>query len=375
MRVEKFDNRQLFFIIIIMRVTVAIATLPLLTSADALQDAWASSLLLAAASVLLVLIIAGLGRCFPRLTVIEISQKLLGKVGGTLLSFLILWSFLHLASFDVRLYSEMIIAGFLPETPISFITASVVLVAVAAALAGIEVIGRLADIIFPLFLAMLLFSIISLFLEAEFTLLQPVLARGFLPVLRGSVVPTAMAAQLLVVGMLIPQLTEPQGAVRSVFWSILAASFLILGVTVLTVSILGPDEGARTVFPFFKAIRNVQISEFLERIEVLAIFAWGLGLFVSLATFIYCGAQGTAQVFRVSDYRYLLLPMGVTWVVITIHNFANVFELRSFFSPQYLGVYGISLVAVPYGLLWAAYAVRRLLGQDPARGGRQRNDE
>jgi hypothetical protein len=58
---------------------------------------------------------------------------------------------LHLASIDVRLYSEMIIVGFLPETPISFITASVVMVAVAAAFAGIEVIGRVADIIFPLF--------------------------------------------------------------------------------------------------------------------------------------------------------------------------------------------------------------------------------
>jgi hypothetical protein len=42
MRIEKIANRQLLFIIFIMRVTVAMATLPLLTSADALQDAWAS---------------------------------------------------------------------------------------------------------------------------------------------------------------------------------------------------------------------------------------------------------------------------------------------------------------------------------------------
>ncbi len=366
MRVEKFANRQLLYILIIMRVTVAIANLPLLTSADALQDAWASAILLLVAGLFVVTVIAGLGIRFPRLTVVEIAQKLLGKGAGTLLSLLILWSFLHLASIDVRLYSEMIIVGFLPETPISFITASVVVVATTAALAGMEVIGRVADIIFPLFLAMLLVSIGSLFFEAEFLNLQPVLARGIIPVLGGSIVSIAMTAQLLVVGILIPKLTEPKRALRSAFWAILASSLLILGVTVMTVGILGPDEGARTTFPFFKALRNIQLSEFLERIEILAIFAWGLGLFVGLSTFIYCGAQGTAQAFRISDYRHVLLPMGATWAVITIHNFDNVFEIRSFLTPEYMGLYGISLILIPYGLLWLAYLVRRLLGQNPA---------
>ncbi len=374
MRVEKFANRQFLFILFIMRSTVVIATLPVLTSAEARQDAWAAAILTFLGTSFLVLLIGGLAIRFPRLTVVEISHKLLGRIMGTLLSLMILWSFLHLASIEVRIYAEMIIVGFLPETPIVFITTTLVLAAVVAAYAGIEVIGRVADLIFPIFFLMLLASIGTMFVEAEFFNLQPVLARGIQPVVMGSLVPIAVGGQLMVTGILTPKLTEPRRALASALWAIVAASLLLVVVAVLTVAVLGPDEGTRSAFPFFKAIRAIRISEFLERIEILSVFAWGFGLFVALATFIYCGAQGTAQLFKVGDYRYLLLPMGVTWVVITIHNFANVFELRSFLTPRVMGLYGISLVLIPYGLLWLAYIIRRVMGQNPAQEGGGRGD-
>jgi spore germination protein KB len=370
MRVERIANRQLLFIIFIMRTTVVLATLPVLTSAEARQDAWASSILTFVGTLGVAFLIVGLGTRFPRLTVVEFSQKLLGTVGGGLVSFIILWSFLHLASIEVRIYTEMIIVGFLPDTPIVFLTAVLVIAAVVAAFAGIEVIGRVADLIFPIFLTMLVLSIGSLFIEAQFFNLQPVLARGFKPVVEGSIVPIAVGSQLLVAGMLIPLLIKPKKALGTIFLAVLGASLALISVATLTVAILGPDEGMRATFPFFKAIRAIQVSEFLERIEILAIFAWGFGLFVALATFIYCGARGAAQLFKITDYRYLLLPMGVTWVVITIHNFANVFQIRSFLSPQIMGPYGFSLVLFPYGLLWLSYLIRKALGQNPEAEGR-----
>lgn len=374
MRVERIANRQLLFIIFIMRATVVLATLPVLTSAEARQDAWAAAILTYAGTLVLAFLIVGLGTRFPRLTVVEISQKLLGVVGGGLASFIILWSFLHLASIEVRIYAEMIIVGFLPDTPIVFLTAVLVIAAVVAAFAGIEVIGRVADLIFPIFLAMLTLSIGSLFIEAEFFNLQPILARGFKPVAEGSIVPVAMGSQLLVAGMLIPVLTKPKKALGTIFLALTGTSLVLISIATLTVAVLGPDEGARATFPFFKAIRAIQISEFLERIEILAIFAWGFGLFVALATFIYSGAQGAAQLFKISDYRYLLLPMGVTWVVITIHNFTNAFQIRSFLSPLIMGPYGLSLVLFPYGLLWLSYLIRKTLGQNPEAEGRDEDE-
>ncbi|HHX76822.1 MAG TPA: endospore germination permease [Firmicutes bacterium] len=362
MRIEKVANRQLIFIVFIMLTTIDIATLPVLTSADALQDVWASVLLVLAGAVILVLPITELGARFPRETIVEISQKLLGKAAGGVVSLIILWSFLHLVSIETRIYVEMIIDSFLSETPIVYLTSVLVLAAAAAAYAGIEVIGRVADFIFPFFTFVLLASFASLVKEADFTNLQPVLARGAGPVLRGSITSIGSSAHLLTVGMLIPNLIRPRRGTASVMAGVTASVLILLLTAVFTVGVLGPEAGTRFVFPFFKAIRGIALGEFLERTEILIIFAWGLGIFIALSVFIYCGAQGAAQLFRLDNYRHLLLPMGVFWVVITIQNFENAFQIRSFFTYEIFGPYLFFLLLFPYGSLWAAYFFRKALG-------------
>jgi spore germination protein KB len=79
---EKIANRQLLFMLFMMRTTVVIAFLPVLTSADALQDAWASAIVSFVTSAMLVLVIGGLGVRFPELTIVEYAQKLIGKWPG-----------------------------------------------------------------------------------------------------------------------------------------------------------------------------------------------------------------------------------------------------------------------------------------------------
>lgn len=374
MRVEKISNRQFSFVIFIMRASIVLATLPVLTAAGARQDAWASTLLVFVGTCLLVWLIAGLGTRFPRQDVVEISTSLLGKAAGGLVSLVILWAFLHMASIEVRVYAEMIIVGFLPETPIVFLTASMILIAFVTAYSGVEVIGRTADLVFPIFTGMIILSLLTLLFEADFTNLQPVLSRGLVPVLTGSIAPIAIGSQLLVIGMLVPHLNTPEKAISSSIRGVVGASLVLLVVVILVVATLGAEEGARAVFPFFKAIRSVRISEFLERVEILAVFSWGFGLFVALSTFLYCGARGVARLIGIQDYRHILLPMSIIWIVLSIHDFENVFEIRSLFSPGVLGPYGFFLVLFPYTLLWAGYILRGNGGAGPPGAGGEGRD-
>lgn len=369
MRTEKIANRQFSFMIFIMRASVVLATLPVLTSGNARQDAWASSLLVFAGTALIILLITSLGVRFPEQDVVEISGTLLGKVLGGLVSLVILWSFLHLAAIEVRVYAEMIIVGFLPETPIFFLTASMILIALLTAYSGVEVIGRVADLIFPLFVGMIILSLLTLSFEADFINLQPVLSRGLGPVLNGSVVPIAIGSQLLVAGMLIPHLNVPKKAVPSALCGVAGAALILLVIVVLVVATLGSEEGVRAVFPLFKAIRSVRISEFLERAEILAVLSWGFGLFVTLSTFLYCGARGTARLIGIKDYRHILLPMSIIWIVLSIHDFENVFEIRSLFAPEVMGPYGLFLILFPYLFLWVGYLIQNISGEKPQNDG------
>lgn len=362
MKTEKIANRQFSFILFTMRATIPLATLPILTASNARQDAWVSTLLVFIGTVIIIFLIAGLGARFPEKDVVEMSWFLLGKVPGTLISLVILWSFLHMASLQVRIYAEMIIVGFLPETPIIVLTAAMILVSMVAAFSGVEVIGRMTDLIFFLFLGMVVLSLGTLFFEADFMNLQPLLSRGFESVLMGTLVPLGMNSLLLVASMLIPHLNNPQRAVSSALWAVGGAILVILSTTILVIATVGPEEGARVVFPFLKAIRGIRVSEFLERVEILAVFSWGLGLFVGLSTFVYCGAKGVARVVGIKDYRHILLPMGIIWIVLSIHDFDNVFEMRSLLAPEVMGPYGLFLTIFPYLFLWGGYFIKKIEG-------------
>ena len=358
---EVIANRQLLFLLFVMRSTVIIAYLPVLTSADALQDAWLSAVFAFAGTLILVLAISFLGSRFPEKTLVEYSQELLGSVGGRAVSLILLGVYLLLAAIDIRLYSEVLLMSFLPETPISFITAVMVLASATAVYFGLEVMGRLADLIMPLFLLFVVISLLLPLLEFEFGLLFPVMGRGVWPAIRGSIAPIGVGAQYLVLAMMQPAVNEPEKAVRTSAWAVAGPSMLLVLAAVVVVGVLGAPQGADSIFPVFRMIRAVRISEIVPHMEPLAVVAWGFGLFSTVAIFLYSGARGLSQVMSLQDYRPLILPMSLIWAVLSIHAFENLLTLSKFLSPQILGVWGLSVVIVPYSVLYAAYGIRALL--------------
>ncbi len=364
---EKIANRQLLFMLFMMRTTVVIAFLPVLTSADAFQDAWAAAIMSFFGAALLVLVIAGLGVKFPELTAVEYAQKLIGKWPGKIISLIFVWAFLVIAATDTRIYAEALLTGFLTETPLPFIVFMMVIAGSIAAYSGLEVIGRAADLLFPVFLAAIVLSLgfalpDALLLKRN---LEPVLARGIGPVLRGSIIPIIIIAQYLALTMVIPAANQPGKALGTALWALTGSSVVLVLVSLVTTAIMGPDHGSRLVFPFFSMVRTLNISIFLERVEIFALFAWGFGIFIGVSVFMYCGSRAVAQVLGLHDYRPLIGPFAVIWGTFAEHSYQDMFQLRTFFQPKIAGPYALSWIVVPMGILWAAYGIRRLTGGKP----------
>lgn len=367
MRTERIACRQLLFILYIIRSNTVITVLPVLTSADARQDAWVAALIALGGTLLTAGIIAGLGGRYPEQSLVEFGQRLLGKWPGKMVAVIVLWSFLHLVSIQLRLYGEMIVTAFLPLTPLVFVNVAMVLLAAYAAYMGVEVVGRLADLLFPVFVLGVATTLLAATGAWRWENLQPVLGRGLMPAMRAAVTPTAVSAEFMVLAILIPSLTEPRKALRTSLAATALAFLTLIVVAVAVVAVLGADAVARTVFPFLQMARSLRVTEFLERIEAPAVWTWGMGVFIALSTFMYCGARGLSQLLGVADYRPLILPMAVHWTVLSLHAFEDLFQLRAFLQPRVFGPYALALILVPYGLLWAAHAWQAFRRPDQGR--------
>jgi spore germination protein KB len=368
--VERIANRQIFIILFIVRSIIAISTMPVLTSADALQDAWLSLLLVfLPAALVLLWLLASLGVRFPRQTLVQYSITLLGPWLGRAAAAPFLWVFLFFAALEARIYGVVIVGGFLPETPLVFITATMIITAALAAWLGLEVIGRMADLLFPFFLIAVLLSIFMPLPMAEPANLQPVLARGWDPLFRGALSSIGLLTQFGILAFIAPSATEPRRLTPWVLSALVMSALLAAAIAAMVIMIKGAEEGARAFYPLLSMVRSVRVSPVIERAEVLSMFAWGLGLFISLAAYIYAGARGLSQFFSIRDYRPLVLPMAVIWAVLSVHLLEDDFQLRALMEYRVMGPYGISLLIIPLFLLWAVYGLRALLSRLNLPGG------
>lgn len=356
-------NRQLFFVLFIMRSTLAIAFLPVVTTGYARQDAWAAGLLTGVCSALITVVIGGLGPKFPGKTLVEYSEELLGSFVGKAVSLIYLAVFLLLASIDVRVYGEVLVTGFIPETPLMFIISTMVIASTYAAFHGVEIIARNAEFIFPLFAGMLLVTLVAAIPSIDIGRLQPVLARGVKPVLLGSITPISVALQMMTLPFLLPMANKPKKAVNTASWAVVLASILLAVGAIVTIGVLGTDLAERSVFPFFVLARAIRLTDFLERLEALIVFPWGFGLFIGVAVYIYCGAKGLSQVLGLKDYWPLLPPMAVIWIAMSLHLATDMFELARFLRPDAIGPLALLLIGIPQGLLWLAHGVRSLFSR------------
>ncbi|MFW6006544.1 MAG: GerAB/ArcD/ProY family transporter [Halanaerobiales bacterium] len=362
MKEEKISTRQLWFILFIMRSVLIVSFLSVLTSGNALQDVWISAILVLIGSEVFVVLFSLLDIRFQNSNLIEYSQKILGTWMGKLLGLLFLWIFLQLSTIEIRIYGELLSANFLPETPLTVIISGMIFVSMICIYSGVEVLGRMADFLFPLFCIMILSIMIIPLPDIDWNNLQPVFQRGWNPIISGILTSIVFISQIWVLGMLSPNLVGGKK-----FWlpvtAIAVSLFLLILMSIIVVGVLGPYEGARSSFPILTLMRSVELSQFLQRTETLIIFSWGMGLFISVSTFLYCGAKGMAQWLNLIDYRPLVFPMGTFWIFLSIYSFEDMFVLYTFLSPEIFAPYGLILLVIPLFILWIGYGIKVISGK------------
>lgn len=358
--VEKIDNRQIMLALFIMRSSVSIATLPVVTIGDAAQDAWASALVVTLGTVLIALLIGGLGTKLSDKTPIEYTLDLLGKPLGSLVCAGFLLVLLHFAATEVRLYSEVLVGLFTPDTPIPFIIAVMVFLAAVAVYLGVETIGRTVDVLAPFYVLFVVLAVLGGLTKFDGRSLEPVLARGARPVLSGTLTPLALGGKYLSLALLIPHSVRPTRTLAYAVASALLAGLVMTSVSLVAVGVLGPDLAAKSLFPFLKALRTVNITRLVQRVEALGVISWGFGILIDLSVLLYCGSTGVSHLLGTSSNRHLVGPMAVIWIVYAVQAYDTLIDLLQFHGSLVFSAAVAATVLIPYVLLWIAYGVRTL---------------
>jgi spore germination protein KB len=354
--VERISGRQ--FALLAMYITIGdtALVLPSIPAMAAGRDAWISTLLGLALGMGIVLLYNAVGSQNGGMAFVEYAEKLLGRWGGGLLACAFLFYILVSSATLVREVGDFMTTQMMPETPIHAIHIFYVGVVLMAAYLGLESIARTGEFFFPFLILFFIVFVSFLLPSIEWNNVQPLMEKGIGPVLHGSISTTAYPfAELVVMLMIIPQVNN-RLAVRSSFVKGALLGGLLIGLIIfMSIAILGHDFAARNMYPSYALAKKIDIGQFLQRIEVILAFMWLLTGFIKTSIYWYVFHITFAQIFRLRQYRSMVLPSGlllVTFAILISPNINHFQQMNDFwpYMDFILGI-GSSLLLLAAGFI------------------------
>jgi len=272
---------------------------------------------------------------YPGKTLVEINHEILGPVWGKIFSAMYLWYFFHLGAIVLTDFGDFI-STIMPLTPISVFL--LIMTALVAYLVrnGIEVIARYSMII--VFFSYVLFVLVFILSSNNLVLanLLPINSISGQDFLKASYEVTIFPfGEIIVFTMIIKYVDHHQKANRSVIKALILTC--IFGTLYNMYVIMGLGNYLEIpVYPGYAVTRQIDIVGIITRIDVTAATTdLALGV-LKTSVMLYAVVLGISQIFKLSTYKPLVLPVGILMFLLSLIQFNSSIENFLFHERTYL---------------------------------------
>ena len=355
----KITGRQLFAVLVLLRLVPITITFPAVHQLTYIQHAWIGMILAIALSLPAVFVITKLGQAHPNHSIVQYAQDYLGPVLGKAVGVLLIWYFLIVSAQVAREVADAFVVATMPKTPTVIFVAVLALVSATAARHGIEVTARLGEAI--LFFALVSTALIALlpYDAMRFDRLLPLFPgqlRDLIPPVAESL---AFYSQFILAALIIPHLDKPNRAGTYIAWAVTVTGLTALTVAVSLTVVLGPNALDSTL-PTLRLTQMIALGEFIERTESIVMVLWTWVAAVKLAAFIWAAAVATRQVFGLESHKSLAYPYAALATVFSTIFFEQRMTFREYLHDVW-GPFSTAIVIFIISAVGLGYVFRRLL--------------
>lgn len=200
---------------------------------------------------------------------------------------------------------------YLPETPSVFLIVLFMLLCILLA------VSRLQTIVIVNFCVLFFVIILGFFVAItnmplkDFSLLKPMLEKGWSPVLRGTVYPLSSFTEIF--GLLfLQQHLQHSFKYRNIAFLATIIVWLSLGPLIGAITEFGPAEAARQHYPAFEEWGLAHIGRFIEHIDFFSIYQWLTGAFIRTAASLFI----VFEVLQLQGKKYKVPAIGIISVIL-----------------------------------------------------------
>ncbi|MEW9502237.1 GerAB/ArcD/ProY family transporter [Jeotgalibacillus marinus] len=251
----------------------------------------------------------------------QIIQICLGKKLGNLIIFFYTLYFLFMSVYILKNFVYLMGITMLEKTPSPIISITFILAVAYILYLGLDVLARLTELYFPLFFLGVCIVAIGLFFSKELYIqnLLPVLPDGIGPIFHNLFKKSVLFpyGEMIAFTVIFPKVIQKNFTRRVSIVTIIAIGlFLTFGV-LLEILTLGPELRNRSQYPFVSTVREVEVLEFIGRVDILYVFHVMFGAFVKICVYLYAVLIGLETITN-RRYRTFVYPFALLAAFLSI---------------------------------------------------------
>ncbi|MCR4430393.1 MAG: spore germination protein [Tepidanaerobacteraceae bacterium] len=354
---DKITVSQTVALLITTMLATGILALPRNVANKAGSDGWLLVLFAGVLSFFSSMIVGALVKKFPRDTFIEYSQKVLGKIPGYFLGIILILYFLFISAMSVRVFSEVMNAFMLINTPRGFIIATMLITSAYIMRHGIEPIARAGEILLPV----LVFPIFAMYLtalpRADFSELLPFLDTPAKTLAIGTVQNAYNFLGFEILLMVGPYMRSPERVMWALLFAMGFITLMYLFIVVIVFASIGVEDTRILLWPAMSIIRTIMApGGVFERLDALALALWTIASFTTINGMYYAGTLAAAHLAGVGEFKFFV-TIFLPWVYLISTIPGNPLDTMRW--TQISGVAGLVIAVIIPAIVLAASTVRK----------------
>lgn len=319
-------------------VGVGVLALPRLVVEMAYTGATLATLIGSLIGVATGMLAAALSSRFPGQTLVRYARRTTGRLVGTAVGIAYAGIALVSAALVAREFGEVTISAVLLETPLEITVLVMISVAVVMARYDVQVVGRVYEFTLPI---VVFPAVIIAFLSlrnAHFIHLLPLAGGGWDGIASASLLAASALLGFMVSLVFVSRLDVMRLAVPAVGAGVGLAALIHLQVVVAALSVFGPEQAIRRIWPTLELARITTVpGNLLERLDAPFIGIWVLANFTTIAGLLYAGVWALTDLLRLEDHRTVIpfVVPGLYLIAMFVPNVHALYELLKVMAPSF----------------------------------------
>lgn len=240
--------------------------------------------------------------------------------------FFYLCFFLYILARDLETLTHIINTYLLPMTPLIIIASLIIALAILSARSGLQTIGRMTEVFFPVFVIIILITPVVLAPQMQVRFLSPIWDESLYPLLRGVWLTLGYLGEIIIIPLIV---IGSHYSVKQVASSLLFSVFLSEASMVMTILILGPELTGHLLEPSLELVRLIRISDFLDRFDLPIVAIWLPCVILKISLTLYAASRAFHFLFPAIDYRVIPTYLGIFGLSFTMWFYDNPLQILS----------------------------------------------